>query len=76
MTEQKFCKDCKHSSINLVWCCNPKHGTTLDLITGEEVKNRMFTKSSREYSSCCGINGTWWEPKPPSTWQKVKTYFQ
>lgn len=76
MTEQKFCKDCKHSSKNLVWCNSPNHGTTINLVTGQEFKKGLITAVSREYADCCGFEGKWWEPKPPTYWQKLKTYFQ
>lgn len=81
MTEQKFCVDCKWwrkqpmLPNDLSLCMSPKRDDFSNLVDGNTYYEKQFAGLCRQSKRKCSIEAKWWEPKPPSTWQKVKTYF-
>ena len=74
--KMKFCKDCKHCSIQIYWCEHPKIAipSRPDLVTGRRSTLLVECAEARkervhETGPVCGPSGDLWEPRPKPWWR-------
>lgn len=77
----KFCKDCKWARYDAFWidCWHYSLSITTPqcLVTGKEERTELRCKPAEEvrYAGGRGQEGKWWEPKPPTIFQRFCMWF-
>ena len=77
----KLCKDCRHRSKIISWFskCNAPQNRIVSPVTGKWKHGRWKYCDEQRVGltdhESCGAIGAWWEPRPPSGFQRVIKIF-